>query len=1182
MRLEKIKLSGFKSFVDPTTVPLATALVGVVGPNGCGKSNVIDAIRWVMGESSAKMLRGESMADVIFNGSTSRKPVSLATVELVFDNADGSAGGAYACFAQISVKRQVSRDGQSNYFLNGARCRRRDITDLFLGTGLGPRSYSIIEQGTISRLIEARPEELRGFLEEAAGISRYKERRKETETRIRATRENLDRLNDLREEVHKQLAHLERQAATAERYRQWRQTERQLTTELRVLRWRGLDRELAELERTLGALSLGIEEALTRQRSLEAALEIQRERHAVAGDHLHAVQGQYYAVGAEISRFESAIQFARESQSQRIQEQDKLNRSLTELEALRIQDQARAEAIATELDRLRPQWADLEAEQQTQALAIAEQEAAQAAWQSEWDQFHQRAALPAQTAQVERTRINHLEQQEAQLLRRLTRLREDQARLEDPRLELEIESLEERLALQEDDLEQAEAALSEAQAAIQAARQDQQGLSGQLDKIRRQVQTLTGGLASLKALQVAATGSDEPNTRRWLADQGFDTDAPRLSQQLRLDPQWERAAEAVLGQRLGAVLVDRLEEWAEAVDQLPSGSLGLMATGSMATTPGDLSEIPPDSLARFAQGPATALALLAPFRAVPDVASALVSDPVTPWVTPTGLQGGPGWLWRETPKNPQESLLGREREIQRVDAERASAEARIETLEGLWEAARENLEAAEEARDAAQEQTSRGHRELSQIRSQLQGARTRQEHWHQRQAGWLREAGEIEAQRQQDQEAVTAARHRLHQALEQMGDFATEREALAARREEWVAGLAERRESHRTLRQQAHQVALRIESLIATQTELAQGLFRSGEQVLALRKGLQDLAAAQAEAIDPLAQLEARLSETLHAQIAAEQALKQARGDLEQIDGQLRGLDQDRQRAERLVLERRGERDTRRLHQQELRVRAETLVEQLDQTPSEPGISSEASQPDWRALATSLPEDAQVNEWEERLAGLAERIQRLGSINLAAIDEYQEQAQRARYLEAQHNDISQSLLTLEEAIRKIDQETRTRFQDTFERVNEGLKILFPRLFGGGHATLELTGDNLLEAGVTIMARPPGKRNSSIHLLSGGEKALTAVALVFAIFELNPAPFCLLDEVDAPLDDANVGRFCELLKSLSNRVQFIFITHNKITMEAADRLMGVTMSEPGVSRLVSVDVEEAVTLVTAGG
>ncbi|MEI6412978.1 MAG: chromosome segregation protein SMC [Pseudomonadota bacterium] len=1166
--------------MDPTTVPLACALVGVVGPNGCGKSNVIDAIRWVMGESSAKMLRGESMADVIFNGSTSRKPVSLATVELVFDNADGSAGGAFARFAQISVKRQVSRDGQSSYFLNGTRCRRRDITDLFLGTGLGPRSYSIIEQGMISRLIEARPEELRGFLEEAAGISRYKERRKETETRIRATRENLDRLNDLREEVQKQLTHLERQAATAERYRRYRQEERQLTTELRVLRWRALDQELTELEQILTVLSRDIEAALTRQHALEANLESQRDQQATAGDRLHTVQGEYYAVGAAISRLEQAIQFAREAQNRRAEEQIKLSRTLAELESLVARDQTRLVDIAAELAHQRPEWTTFEAEGQTQAHTIAGQEAALAAWQAEWDEFHQRAALPAQTAQVERTRLNHLEQQEAQAIRRLTRLREEQARLEDPGLELEIESLEERLTLQEGHLEGAGAALAEAQAAIQSARQNQQGLSEQLDKARRQVQTLGGRLASLKALQAAALGAGEPDSRRWLVEQGL-ADAPRLSQQLRLHPEWERAAEAVLGDRLGAVLVERLEDWAEVL--LPQGSLGLMTARSTGFVPA----LPPDSLAQFAQGPDTALALLARFRTVPDAASALAGDQGGCWVTPTGLQGGPGWLWQETRKDPKESLLGREREIQATEAELANAEARIETLEGLWEAARDGLETAEEDRDTAQEQTTRGHRELSQIRSHLQGARNRQEHWLQRQAAWLREAAEIEAQRQHDLEEMAAARHQLHRALEAMSDFATARETLAVRREQLVEGLQARRETHQTLRQQAHQVALRIEALTATQTELAQGLLRSEGQAVTLRGGLQDLALARVEAVEPLALLEAQLSDTLKAQMAAEQTLKQARGDLEQIDGQLRGLDQERQRAERLVLERRGELDTRRLRRQELKVRAETLVEQLDPILPEPGqktpeeSSGEGFQ-DWRALITTLPENAQTADWEAKLAGLAERIQRLGSINLAAIDEFQEQSQRAHYLEAQHTDIRRALVTLEEVIHKIDQETRVRFQDTFTRVNEGLKILFPRLFGGGYATLQLTGENLLEAGVTIMARPPGKRNSSIHLLSGGEKALTAVALVFAIFELNPAPFCLLDEVDAPLDDANVGRFCELLKSLSSRVQFIFITHNKITMEAADRLMGVTMSEPGVSRLVSVDVEEAMTLAASSG
>ncbi|MCG8038066.1 MAG: chromosome segregation protein SMC, partial [Candidatus Thiodiazotropha taylori] len=582
MRLEKIKLAGFKSFVDPTTVPIPSNLVGIVGPNGCGKSNVIDAVRWVMGESSAKMLRGESMADVIFNGSTARKPVGAATIELLFDNAEGRAGGQYAQYNQISVKRQVSRDGQSLYYLNGVRCRRRDITDLFLGTGLGPRSYSIIEQGMISRLIEARPEDLRTFLEEAAGISKYKERRRETENRIRHTRENLERLTDLRDEVAKQLQHLQRQAATAEKYQTLKQEERQTKAELLALRWRTLDQDLQQRERNIAELQNHLEAALAEQRKLESVIEEDREKHTEANDLFNEVQGRFYSLGAEISGLEQAIQFARDTQKQQQQDLEQVEQAFQESEAHRAQDDSRLNELNHNLQTEEPQLMEAREDEHKLSEALNQAEQAMQSWQAEWEQFNQQAAEPAQTAQVERTRINHLEQQGSNLERRLKRFDEELSRLDDSRLLGEIGELESEESGQKESVDILHNQLSEMVDQINQQRELNNQQANQLDQARAELQSNKGRQASLEALQQAALGEAESDIAEWLEQTQLQS-AQRLAQQIKVTPRWQQAVEVVLGFHLQAVCIDNLDQLNDALPQLQKGTLTLW-DGSAAST----------------------------------------------------------------------------------------------------------------------------------------------------------------------------------------------------------------------------------------------------------------------------------------------------------------------------------------------------------------------------------------------------------------------------------------------------------------------------------------------------------------------------------------------------------------------------------------------------------------------
>ena len=1163
MRLEKIKLAGFKSFVDPTTVPFPSNLVGIVGPNGCGKSNVIDAVRWVMGESSAKMLRGDSMADVIFNGSSTRKPVGTASIELLFDNADGTAGGEYAAYSQISVKRQVSRDGQSTYVLNGTKCRRRDIADLFLGTGLGPRSYSIIEQGMISRIIEARPEDLRAYLEEAAGISKYKERRKETERRIEHARDNLSRLNDLRDEVQKQLRHLERQAAVAERYQLRKQEERAVKAELVCLRLADMDGEIHERERRIAEQENHLQSAVAEQRGLEAAIEKKRSDLVEANDTFNTTQGQFYAVGAQIARFEEAIQFARETLRRQEDDLQQTDRALAQAREHSAHDEGALARLVDALSADRP-LLDAASASATQASgALAKAEAAMQSWQSEWEEFNLRATEPAQTAQVERARINQLEQQEGVWNRRLEKLREDKRRLADVELEAEINELQRQEGQREREVVDLQQSAARAAEVIASAREANRELQDDLAQAREQVEGLKGRMASLQALQQAAVGSDDQIMQTWLGEQGL-ADARRLLEILAVPVEWQRTVEVVLGHHLQALCVDNLAACGSLVDGFTGGRLDLFDV-SGEPDPGR-----PGSLGALLVGPPRLIELLNRVNTAASLNEALeraatLGEGETV-VTPDGVWLGPGWLHVQHEDGAQGGVLAREQALRETAEELASIQARAGALARRYETGQVSLADAERRRDEAQQGLDVANRQLADLRAQLSGKRARAEQICHRIEALEVDEQDLLAQLHAGRETVEQARVKLHQALGLIEELGNRREALVQRRDLLKRDLDQARQTDFEARSAAHELALRVESMRSSEQSLRSGMDRARFQVGQLDERCSGIRAAIEASREPLRMQQAELEQKLQERVRVESRLQGVRQHLETIDQQVRELEQQRHGVEQRVQEERAKLDQQRMNRQELIVRGRTLEEQLAEMGEERST-----------VVDRLPKEASVSEWESRLERLGAQIQRLGPINLAAIDEFKEQSERMEYLERQHADIFESLATLEDAIRKIDRETRTRFKETFDKVNNGLQELFPKLFGGGHAYLELTGEDLLDTGVTVMARPPGKRNSSIHLLSGGEKAMSAVALVFAIFQLNPAPFCMLDEVDAPLDDANVGRYCSMVKEMAEQVQFIFITHNKLTMEIANQLTGVTMHEPGVSRLVSVDIDEAAAL-----
>lgn len=1161
MRLEKIKLAGFKSFVDPTTVNIPSNLFCVVGPNGCGKSNIIDAVRWVMGESSAKMLRGESMADVIFNGSSSRKPVGSASIELLFDNSDGGAGGQYAKYSQISVKRQVHRDGQSNYMMNGVRCRRRDITDLFLGTGLGPRSYSIIEQGMISRLIEAKPEDLRSFLEEAAGISKYKERRRETENRIKRTRENLSRIDDLREEIDKQLQRLKRQSATAERYKVLKQQERQMKAELLTLRWQELGNELEGKDKNLLEQTTAMEAALAKQRHLEAEIEQEREQHNEANDEFNSVQGRYYAVGAEIARLEQSIKHTEEVRQQQELDLEQTEQAWQESVDHQQNDSGRLQEIKRALDEEDPHLQEARKLEQTAAERLAQAEQELTAWQNEWDEFNRNAAEPAQVAQVERTRINQLEQQEKNNLVRQQRLESELEILKETGQDQEIAGIQQQEQQHQDQVITLQGQLDQSVGQITNIRQNSTRLQQEQNEVLAELQKVTGRLSSLETLQEAALGKKGEDTAQWLERHQLDQ-ASRLAEKIDVESGWQRAVEMVLGFHLQAICIDGVAGVASSIESLQNGSITLFDTSSNSSfSPTN------DSLALRVKAPWDLSPLLSGVRVVDDLPQAMAlraslraGESV---ITKSGIWVGRNWLRLNRESEETSGVLEREQEIRDLSENKKRLQARSEELNSDIENGRQSLQQSEQSREHIQSQLNQVNTELSDVRSKLSGYMARIEQQKSRHENISREIQELQGMQNKEKDQVVEARSKLHTALSEMESLTEQRELLIKRRDNLRSQHVDIREEAIDLRSKAHAVALRIESMSSSRESLQQNLERIQGQISKLSDRREELQSSIKESVSPQEQNKTDLEQQLKMRVGIESEMQAARNKLDEIDVALRKNEQERSEAEQKVQKEREILEHGKLQHQEILVRFNTIDEHIDES----GFAREE-------LITNMPQDAGIEKWKEELEKMDLRIRRLGPINLAAIDEYQEQSERKEYLDSQHEDVSKSLETLENAIRKIDRETRTRFKETFDKVNTGLQEKFPLLFGGGHAYLQLTGDDLLDTGVTVMARPPGKRNSSIQLLSGGEKALTAVALVFSIFSLNPSPFCMLDEVDAPLDDANVSRYCEMVKSMSDKVQFIFITHNKITMEMGTHLTGVTMHEAGVSRLVSVDLDEA--------
>ncbi|RZI87929.1 MAG: chromosome segregation protein SMC [Pseudomonas sp.] len=1162
MRLKCIRLAGFKSFVDPTTVNFPSNMAAVVGPNGCGKSNIIDAVRWVMGESSAKNLRGESMTDVIFNGSTSRKPVSQASIELVFDNSDNTLVGEYAAYAEISIRRKVTRDAQNTYYLNGTKCRRRDITDIFLGTGLGPRSYSIIEQGMISKLIEAKPEELRNFIEEAAGISKYKERRRETETRIRRTQENLARLTDLRDELGRQLERLHRQAQAAEKYREYKAEERLLKARLSALRWRELDQKVQQRGAVIGDQEVAFEALVAEQRNADASIERLRDGHHELSERFNQVQGRFYSVAGDIARVEQSIQHGQQRLRQLQDDLKEAERTRLETESHLGHDRTLLATLGEELEQLEPEQEMTLAAAEEAAAVLEEAELGMHGWQEQWDSFNTRSAEPRRQAEVQQSRLQQLETSLERLAERQRKLADERDQLSADPQDAAMLELTEQVASSELLLEELQLSEQDVLERLEAVREQLQQLNQSHQQLQGEQQRLGGRLASLEALQQAAL---EPSAGagEWLREQGLQQ-RPRLAEGLRVEAGWELAVETVLGADLQAVLVDDFNQLDFAA--LEQGDLRLLlAAGEGARVPG--------SLLDKVEGRTDLSPWLGQVRPVETLeqalsqrASLLTGESL---VSRDGYWVGRDFLRISRGSEAQGGVLARAQEIEQLAEQQLQQQEQLDQFEQRLHSQREQQRGLEEQREQLRRRSQDENRQHGELKARLSAGRARAEQLELRRRRLEEELSELGEQRAIEHEQLGEARLILQEALDLMAEDTEQREQLLARRDTLREGLDRIRQEARQHKDHAHQLAVRLGSLRAQHDSTRQALERLEQQAERLSERQEQLSLNLEEGEAPQEELRLKLEELLERRMSVDEEMRLARLHMDEADRELRDAEKRRTQAEQQSLLLRGQLEQSRLESQGLNLRRSTLQEQLL-----------ADGFDLQGVLATLDPEASEATTEQQLEQIEGRIQRLGAINLAAIEEYEQQSERKRYLDAQDADLVEALETLENVIRKIDKETRTRFKDTFDQINAGLQALFPKVFGGGSAYLELTGEDLLDTGVTIMARPPGKKNSTIHLLSGGEKALTALALVFAIFKLNPAPFCMLDEVDAPLDDANVGRYARLVKEMSETVQFIYITHNKIAMEMADQLMGVTMHEPGCSRLVAVDVEAAMAMVDA--
>lgn len=1170
MRLSSIKLAGFKSFVDPTNFQVPGQLVGIVGPNGCGKSNIIDAVRWVLGESRASELRGESMQDVIFNGSTARKQAGRASVELVFDNAEGRAAGQWSQYAEVAVKRVLTRDGTSSYYINNQPVRRRDIQDIFLGTGLGPRAYAIIGQGMISRIIEAKPDDMRIFLEEAAGVSKYKERRRETENRLSDTRENLTRVEDILRELGSNLEKLEGQAEVAQRFKTLQADGEEKQHLLWLLRKREAQAEQERHQRAIEQAQIDLEAQTAQLRHVEAELETMRAAHYAASDGMHAAQGALYEANAEVSKLEAEIRYVVESRN-RVQAQ------IAALTAQREQWQGKAEQATDELAQAEENLAVAEGRTVEAQEAVAHKNDELPTLEAQWRDAQQllneqRAGImqAEQALKLEAAQQRSADQMLQQLEQRRERLSAEEKGLDRPD-ETRLEQARAELAEQEALVEEAQAVLADAEESVPRLDEERRAGQARVHSEAAAIASLEARLQALRQLQenVQTDGKVQP----WLAKHGL-AELPRLWKKVHIEPGWENALESVLREKLNALEVSNLD-WVKAfLSDAPPAKLAFYSPPPAARpleTPAGLR--PLMSLVQITEPGIRAVMQdwLADIYVATDMAQALAARNTLPdgasFVVADGHLVGRNAIQIYAADSEQSGMLAREQEIENLQKQaRAqvllSDEAKTQAVraEAAYTQASQSLS---EARTRAEQATRRVHALQMDVLKLSQAM----ERYSARSGQIREELDEIQAQIE-EQRAIRAeseASFEQHDAA--LAEMQATHEDQQMAFEALDSKLSGARHQLRDLERAAQEALFAERNLSSRIDELRRNIQVAADQAERIAESLEN-ARAELETINEQT-AHTGLQEALERRAEKEEKLTIARTELDALSAQLRQHDEQRLAAERSLQPLRDRITELQLKEQAARLNQEQFSEQLT-----------TAEVDEAALADKLTGDLKPSYLQGEVTRINNAINALGPVNMAALDELAAARERKTFLDAQSADLNDAISTLDDAIAKIDQETRALLQGTFDQVNHHFGELFPSLFGGGQARLIMTGEEILDAGVQVMAQPPGKKNSTIHLLSGGEKALTAIALVFAMFQLNPAPFCLLDEVDAPLDDANTERYANMVARMSDKTQFVFISHNKIAMEMAHQLIGVTMQEQGVSRIVAVDMDAAVSMAEA--
>jgi chromosome segregation protein len=1170
MRLNSIKLSGFKSFAEPTNFQLPGQLVGVVGPNGCGKSNIMDAVRWVLGESKASELRGESMQDVIFSGSGNRKGASRASVELVFSNEDARAGGQWNQFTEIAVKRVLTRDGTSSYFINNQPVRRRDVQDVFLGTGLGPRAYAIIGQGTISRIIESKPEELRLFLEEAAGVSKYKERRRETENRLKDTRENLTRVEDILRELNTNLEKLEKQAEVASQYRALQESGTLKLHQLWFLKHRDAASEQERVKKDVLEATNALEARMAELRHGEAELETIRQAHYAASDELHTAQGSLAEASLEVSRLEERIRYVVEGRQRVEQRLVELKAQNEQWEERQAEAQAELEQIAEQIAAADEQSEILAAQAEEQAANLPNAEDAVRAAQSRANEQRTSVTSVQQQIQVLAAESRNIDDQRKQLNGRRERLDGERRQLASPDM-ARLEELKQQSAVAEEAQAIADERLHELSEQVPALDEDRRSKQEQVNSETGRLADLSARLEALRALQEKV--QTEGKLKPWLAKHGLDG-LQGLWTKIHIESGWETALESALRERINALEVGRIETARAFAADAPPAKLAFYTPPQAAIT--NTHQTLPRLSDLLRLGDAGLKALLNDW--LEGVYTAANIDEA--FAARDKLTHGEVIMTREghavsqfavafyAPDSEQAGMLARAQEIENLERQsKAQALISEESRSSLVRAEAAYTDASQRLvsarREAAETQT-RAHQlqvELLRLSQQAEQTSTRR--------GQLdAELAEVDGQLEELNERRATGEAKFEELDMQLANTQErhaelEEAVITAERK-----LSEAREQLRSLERQAQEAQFSSRSLAARRSELQRSIETATQQVAANEQSAVQLHEELTRLTDASAQ--AGLEAALAVKLERESALGAKRSEYDDLTMRLRRADEQRLQHEQSLQPMRDRITKLQLEEQAAQLGGAQFMEQLT-----------AANVDLEALAQNVADN---NVKLYGLQGEIDRINReinaLGAVNLAALDELTASRERKTFLDAQNADLNEAITTLEGAIHKIDLETRDLLGNTFNQVNSHFGRMFPSLFGGGQAKLVMTGDEILDAGVQVMAQPPGKKNSTIHLLSGGEKALTAIALVFAIFQLNPAPFCLLDEVDAPLDDANTERYAKLVKEMSSGTQFLFISHNKIAMEMAEQLIGVTMQEQGVSRIVAVDMEAAVTMAEA--